>query len=68
MLISFSFLEAEKIKTIKIEADNLSLLELLRLTNEQITSRAPKEEPVSSLKTKSEKKGAAGGKQGGKRK
>jgi hypothetical protein len=61
-------LETEKLKTIKIEADNLSLLELLRLTNEQITARAPVEEKVSSLKTKSEKKGAAGGKQAGKRK
>lgn len=53
-------LEAEKLKTIKIEAENLTLLELLRVTNEQVTARAPKEEPVSSLKTKSEKKGAGG--------
>lgn len=52
--------EATKIKTIKVEADNLSLLELLKVTNEQVTARAPKEEPVSTLKTKSEKKGAVG--------
>lgn len=57
-----NILEAAKLKTVKIEAENLSLLELLRITNEEITKRAPKEEPVSSLKTKSEKKSAAGGK------
>jgi hypothetical protein len=56
----FPFSEAEKLKNIKIEAENLSLLELLKITNEQVTARAPKEEPVSTLKTKSEKKGAAG--------
>lgn len=54
------FLEAEKIKTIKIDAENLSLLELLKVTNEQVTKRAPKEEPVSTIKTKSEKKAAVG--------
>ncbi|XP_070494486.1 large ribosomal subunit protein mL53 [Chironomus tepperi] len=63
-LITFQFIpsiqEATKIKTIKVEADNLSLLELLKVTNEQITARAPKEDPVSTLKTKSEKKGAVG--------
>jgi hypothetical protein len=47
---------------VKINAENLSLLELLTVTNEQITKRAPKEEPVSSIKTKSEKKSAAGSK------
>lgn len=57
-----SFLEAEKLKTIKVEADNLSYLELLRVTNEQVTARAPKDEPVKTLKTKSEKKSASGGK------
>lgn len=49
-------------KTLKIEADNLSVLELLKITNDHITSIAPLEEKVSTLKTKSEKKGAASGK------
>lgn len=53
-------LEAEKLKTITIDAKNLTLLELLKVTNEQVTARAPKEEVVSSLKTKSEKKAAGG--------
>lgn len=55
-----SFLEATKLKTIKIEADNFTFLELLRVTNEQVTERAPKDEPTSVLKTKSEKKSAGG--------
>lgn len=54
------FVEAEKLKTITIDAKNLTLLELLKVTNEQVTARAPKEEVVSSLKTKSEKKAAGG--------
>lgn len=55
-----AFLEATKLKTIKIEADNLTFLELLQVTNQQVTARAPKDEPVSILKTKSEKKSAGG--------
>jgi hypothetical protein len=58
----FVLLEAEKVKTVKIDAKNLSVLELLQVTNEHISTRAPKEEPVSTIKTKSEKKGAAGAK------
>lgn len=61
-VVSFSFLEATKLKSVKIEADNLTYLELLRVTNEQVTARAPKEEPVKTLKTKSEKKSASGAK------
>lgn len=57
-----TLVEAEKIKTVHIDAKNLSVLELLQVTNEHITTRAPKEDPVSSIKTKSEKKGASGGK------
>lgn len=54
--LKFLLVEAEKLKTVKIEVENLSILELLKITNEHITARAPKEEAVSSLKTKSEKK------------
>ena len=59
--LRLSILEAEKIKTIKIDSDNLTVLELLKVTNEQVSIRAPKEEPVKTIKTKSEKKSAAGG-------
>ncbi|KAG5678565.1 hypothetical protein PVAND_008228 [Polypedilum vanderplanki] len=59
--------ELSKLKTIKIEVDNLSLLELLQVTNQQVTARAPKEEPVSTLKTKSEKKSSGGGAAGKRR-
>ncbi len=52
------FLEASKLKTVKSEADNLTVLELLLVTNSQISRRAPKEEPVKTLQTKSEKKSA----------
>lgn len=53
-----SFAAAEKLKKLQIQADNLTVLELLKITNEQVSSRAPKDEIVSSAKTKSEKKGA----------
>lgn len=54
----FHFAEKEQVKTVKINAENLTILDLLTVTNQQVSSRAPKEEPVSTLKTKSEKKGA----------
>lgn len=57
-----SFLESAKLKTVKIDSENLSLLELLQVTNQHVTALAPKEDPVNTLKTKSEKKSAAGGK------
>ncbi|CRL08435.1 CLUMA_CG021246, isoform A [Clunio marinus] len=53
--------EAAKIKTVKIELENLSMLELLTATNQHISALAPKETVSSSLKTKSEKKRASGG-------
>lgn len=56
------FLAAVKLKTVIVASENLTLLELLQLTNKHITAIAPKEEPVSTLKTKSEKKSQAGGK------
>jgi hypothetical protein len=54
------FLESEKVKTVKINVENLTTLELLQATNQEVSKRAPKEEPISTLKTKSEKKGAVG--------
>lgn len=46
----------------KIDSENLTLLELLQITNQHITALAPKEDPVNTIKTKSEKKSAAGAK------
>lgn len=50
---------SEKLKRLKIQADNLTVLELLKITNEQVSLRAPKDEIAKSAKTKSEKKGGA---------
>ncbi|KAG4072548.1 hypothetical protein HA402_004637 [Bradysia odoriphaga] len=58
--IAFSLIpavqETAKLKQIKIDADNLSSLELLQICNKYVTTLAPKEEPVNVVKTKSEKK------------
>uniref|UniRef100_A0A0K8TSA9 Large ribosomal subunit protein mL53 n=1 Tax=Tabanus bromius TaxID=304241 RepID=A0A0K8TSA9_TABBR len=52
--------EQLKVKEIKFLTDNLTPLELLQLYNKHITVLAPKEEPVTILQTKSEKKSAVG--------
>jgi len=51
--------EQSKLKEIKINSDNLNSLELLQVCNRYITTLAPKEEPVNTIKTKSEKKAGA---------
>ncbi|XP_037052478.1 uncharacterized protein LOC119086006 [Bradysia coprophila] len=61
--ISFSLIpavqETSQLKQIKIDADNLTSLELLQICNKYVTKLAPKEEIVNVIKTKSEKKAGA---------
>lgn len=54
------FLEQAKLKKIEFKSENLSVLELLQLCNKYISAIAPKEEVITVLKTKSEKKASAG--------
>lgn len=58
--VSFQLLptiaEQVKVKKINFETANLSVLELLQLTNKFVTVHAPKEEALNVVKTKSEKK------------
>lgn len=51
-----------KLKKIELNSENLSTLEILQLCNKHVSSLAPKETVVTTLKTKSEKKAGAGGK------
>lgn len=48
--------EQVKVKKINFNTENLSVLELLQLTNKFVTVHAPKDEPLNVVKTKSEKK------------
>lgn len=57
--------ESSKLKEVKLDATNLTTLELIQLCNKYVSALAPKEEPVNTIKTKSEKK--ASGSKGGKK-
>lgn len=58
--VSFQLLpaiaEQIKVKKVNFNTENLTALELLQLTNKLVTVHAPKEEPLTVVKTKSEKK------------
>ncbi|KAJ6647532.1 hypothetical protein Bhyg_02755, partial [Pseudolycoriella hygida] len=51
--------ETSKLKDIRINSDNLNVLEILQVCNKYVSTLAPKEEPVNVIKTKSEKKAGA---------
>lgn len=58
--------ESAQLKQVQLDATNLTTLELIQLCNKYVSALAPKDEPVNTLKTKSEKK-ASGGVKGGKK-